>query len=103
LSELNEKTVKIGGLVYTIQECDDPRSESDEKILGDISYTYERIRIERAIPDRVKRVVLLHEIVHGVLEHAGHEQDEQLVQIIGYGLSQVLMDNQWIVDLFKHD
>jgi hypothetical protein len=98
---MNEKTVKIGGLIYTIQECDDPRSETDEKLLGDINYTHERIRLNSNATERVKRMVLLHEIIHGILEHAARDDDEQVVQIVGKGLAQVFMDNQWIVDLFK--
>jgi hypothetical protein len=100
---VNGRTIKIGALTYTITECEEPRGSDDEKILGDISYSSERIRIEKNIPSRVKQVVLWHEIIHGILEHAGREQDEQLVQVIGYGVSQALADNPWVAALFLEE
>lgn len=88
------ETVKIGGVDYIVEYVPDLR-DGDQGLNGWIRYNDCKIQIDADLSDQRKRIVLWHEIVHGLLENAGaeSEHDEKIVVALGYGLVQVLRDN----------
>ncbi len=101
--------VKIGPVTYDVEIVHEPRSmwdadgeknaEGEGTLLeGDIVYSTQRIRISDDLhPDQLP-FVLLHEAIHGVLQHAGHiDQRECDVMALGYGLVALLRDNPDLV------
>jgi hypothetical protein len=90
------KTIRIGGTDYTIVEKQDLRDGSTD-LNGHILYNDCEIRIESEMNPHVKWVTVWHEVIHGILVHAGlGEHEENLVTALGYGVAQVLRDNPFL-------
>lgn len=90
--------VKIGGINYTIKTVDTIADNRD--LDGQIHYQDQTITLRKDIifgADYGKSV-FLHEIIHGVFEHCGLEQDENIVSRLTSALYQVIKDNQ---DIFN--
>ena len=92
---MNVEPIIIGGVRYEYAEVDGIRNSNDERLLGEIDYTHSRINIEQSISTEMKRTVILHEILHGILEQAGVRDDseETLVNVLSYGLISVFRYN----------
>lgn len=89
-------SVRIGGAEYTVHEVRDLCSGKTD-LNGWIKYNESEIHIEEGMGDQMKRATLWHEVVHGILEHAGHsDHSEEQVIALGYGIVQVLRDNPWL-------
>lgn len=89
-------SVRIGGVEYAVGYVENLRHGSD------IAYghiDFENCRIELSSTDGVaheKRCLILwHEILHGICEHAGLEvkNEEVVVDTLAKGIYQVLQDN----------
>jgi hypothetical protein len=94
--------LKIGTLSYTIVEKSDlvGRNKEGERIWlnGDIRYRKQHIRIERKLSDDKKLVTLWHEALHGILEQAGiNDENETIVIALSYGIVKLLQDNPALV------
>lgn len=63
---------KIAGVSYSIAWVEDskkvPHEEEDLSLYGEIHYTKGSIRIWSEMPEEKQRRVLMHEIIHGVVE-----------------------------------
>jgi hypothetical protein len=86
--------VNILGLTYAIESslC----ISKDEYLLGRIDFIEQRIQIDAGLSDEKRRVVLLHEIIHGILEANGfaeENQNEHLIQSLATALVQVFAGN----------
>ena len=92
------KSVKIGGIVYDVVETSGLFDEST-KLNGHIEYQKTKIELESNMSAQCKKVILFHEILHGIMTQAGLENDEKLVEILAYGLVGVLQDNPELVTL----
>lgn len=85
--------VKIGGMVYDV---------SYEDLIGDntmndgeIDYCKLTIKLKREMlqKEAYAKQVFLHEILHGVFEHCGIDQNENVINRLGKGLFAVIEDN----------
>lgn len=90
--------VKIMATDYKIEEVE--QIDKDRRILGEIDYINQTIKLEKGLPNELKKEILLHEILHGILEKLGFDalnNDEQKVQSIASTLYLVLKDNANLV------
>lgn len=90
--------VKIMATDYKIEEVE--QIDKDRRILGEIDYINQTIKLEKGLPNELKKEFLLHEILHGILEKLGFDalnNDEQKVQSIASTLYLVLKDNANLV------
>ena len=95
------RLVKVGALSYTVHHDQDRISGGDR---GNIDAESNAIRIAPSLEASRKRVIVLHEVVHAVLEAAGWRWDdtrerghEDVVNTITPGLLAVLRDNPDLV------
>lgn len=75
--------VKICGVPYRIEYCDENFSYDEH--LGRIIYSEGVIRINKSCTEDMRKEVLYHELVHGILWHTGQytmHNDEPLVQAL---------------------
>ena len=83
------KKIKICGIPFKVKEVE-VIDEADEGIVqGKIIYSQGKIFIKKSLPKKMKKPVLYHEVVHGILMELGYSDlatDETLVQ----GLSNEL-------------
>ena len=81
--------VNICGIPYTVREVPHHFNEG-EVHLGEIEYLTCEILINENLPGNLKREVLCHEIMHGILHHLGYEEenDEKMVQQLGNAINQ---------------
>lgn len=90
------ETIRIGGIDYTVSEHKDLR-DGDTWLNGHIIYDQCQIRVDSELADYRKFVTIWHEVLHGLLEHAGMgDHDEKLIIALGYGITQVLRDNKYL-------
>jgi hypothetical protein len=85
--------VIVGGVIYKVDFVDriiDAEHEFD----GLIEYATARIQIATGADPQFERAVLLHELVHALLKHAGQNSgDEKVVTALGYGLLALIRQN----------
>ena len=86
--------VKIGPIIYHVEEVNGLR-DGDTKLDGHIRYSDCKILIEEELDPMVKRVVFVHEFLHGILTQASIEHTESLIDVLAYGIVDVL-DNGMI-------
>lgn len=88
------KRIRIGAIDYDVREVISLRNDDDERLDGQIDYVECVIRTVVSCSEQMRRVILWHEILHGILTQAGiEEQPEALIDVIAYGVTQVLRDN----------
>jgi hypothetical protein len=89
--------IKIGGIRYAVV--------ADNRLIDSLrSGEMRHMRAEIAVlPDATPDLLpqtLWHEVLHGVLLHAGiKDHDETQIDVIAYGIVQVLRDNPALVEL----
>ena len=89
-------SVRIGG--YDMQVVFDAMMMR-EGLLGEIDTVNLTIRLMPDMPMPMVARVMLHEIIHGILENAGiNEHDEQIVDAIANGFVQVFRDNPYLAE-----
>lgn len=94
---MNIKQIKILATEYQVEEVN--QINKYERLLGEIQYTEQKIKIDKDISEDMKKEVLIHEILHGILEKLGYielNDDEQKVQSIASTLYSVLKENKII-------
>jgi hypothetical protein len=93
--------ILIGSINYVVEETSELRNDDDKRLLGNIDYDRQVIHLVDYMPQDKKREVLLHEVVHGILEHyCVEEQVEFDVDLISKGLAAVLVHNPEFTKLF---
>lgn len=100
------KTVKVGLHTYTVSEAENiERKEDGAYLFGHISHEEQTIDIRMALQPDMKKVALLHEIIHGVLFQTGHFLDgtdeERICVALSHALVQILRDNPELRELLK--
>ncbi|WP_203267586.1 hypothetical protein [Streptococcus uberis] len=85
--------VKIGGIVYQIEVKNDLAGETGN--WGETNLKKTTITLDSNMSKQRTDQTLVHEIVHGIFEEAGFEQDEDKVNRLGIVLYQVLKDNDF--------
>ena len=91
------KKIKLMATTYDVEEVE--QIDKYQRLLGQIAYTDQIIKIDKNISEDMKKEVLIHEIFHGVLEKLGYNdlnEDEQKVQSIASTLYLVLKENNLI-------
>lgn len=94
------RTVKIGSTKVEIALLPALREGGDD-CLGLWKYNDARIELLETMHPQRTYDVLWHEMVHALLHHAGYETEthnEQMVDVIGHGVAQILRDNPWMGD-----
>lgn len=90
------KSVRIGGVEYEVQY--EPNLRLDNKLCyGAINYDNSVITLSETdgTGHQMRCITLLHEILHGIRNHAGIEIDDEetVVDMFARGMYQVLQDN----------
>jgi hypothetical protein len=88
--------IRIGGVDYKIIEKECITSGANS-LSGNIDYGANEITLATEnYGHQFKCVVLLHEILHGIAEHASLDlgrDKEKIIDVFAYGIYQVLQDN----------
>ena len=82
--------VNICGIPFNVIECEDSFT-FDAVHFGEIEYKECRIKINSGMTPELKKEVLCHEMMHGILLHTGYykeSQDENFVQALGNAIAQ---------------
>lgn len=85
-------TINILGIEYKIKEVDVIDEELEGVVNGKILYSQGIILIKKSLPDDIKKEVLYHEILHGILVRIGQNDlscDEILVQGLANAIYQM--------------
>lgn len=90
------ETIKIGTHVFSIEQV--ATSELDDDCLGDIDIDKLTIRIRDNMPISLKHETIAHEMIHAIRKLSATElkdegKEEDLVQITGLLLHQILQEN----------
>lgn len=85
--------VKIGGIDYSIEIKEDLVGHTGN--WGETNLKKTTIALDSNMSKQRTNQTLVHEIVHGIFEEAGFEQDEDKVNRLGIVLYQVLKDNDF--------
>lgn len=90
--------LRIGVITYRIQEVlklngINAEGTGMDWLNGRVRCEKALIEVESELPDDVKRVALLHEAMHAILEQAGIEHSEQVIIALSYGVLALLNDN----------
>lgn len=98
--------VKIGPVLYRVEM--EPKlmgsngDGSSSWLNGRIRYEQAQIEVCAEVAEQTQPAVLVHEILHGILEQAGMEEHpEQAIIALGYGLVQVLRENPGLVQYLQ--
>lgn len=87
--------IKILGITYEVEEV--PQIDKYQRLLGEINYCDQVIKLEEGLSEDRYKATLIHEVFHGILDELGYEDlksDEKLVQSVSAALYQVLKDNK---------
>lgn len=88
-------SIRIGGIDFTVKEVADLK-DGNQGLNGWIRYNESEIHVEEKLGPQMKRATVWHEVFHGVLEQAAVKHNEQLIEVLAYGIVQVLRDNPWL-------
>ena len=94
---MNINKIKIMATDYFIEEVE--QIDKYQRLLGQIEYTEQKIKIDKNISEDMKKETLIHEILHGILEKLGYtefNEDEQKVHSIASTMYLVLKENNII-------
>ena len=83
------KIITICGIPHVIEELPVVNEEGEGVTQGQIIYSEAKIQIKDSLPYEVKQEVLVHEVVHGILQHIGEAElcaDERFVQALANGI-----------------
>lgn len=89
--EKTEEKIKILGIEYSIKRV--PSISRDSYKAGQIDYENQEILILDTLKEDMYNTVLLHEIIHGALNHLGlveESENENLVQGLAIAIHQVV-------------
>lgn len=101
---VNEKKslcVKICGIEYAIVFCDQIENVSEdanEQVLGNIRFSDGLIQIRNEMSKDVTRQTLVHEILHGVFQHLGIEQQETQIDTLATAIYVLIRDNPLVIE-----
>lgn len=84
--------IKICGVPFKIKEVEVIDEPIEGVVQGKILYSKEKILIKKKLPKKLKRQVLFHEVLHGILVQLGYNElsdDETFVQSLSVVMSQM--------------
>ena len=86
------KSIRIGAIDYPVEIVQDLASDG-EFMDGVITHRPYKICIDAGLGDQGEFVVAWHEVLHAIMTHGSVEEDESTVNMLSYGVAQVLRDN----------
>jgi Zn-dependent peptidase ImmA (M78 family) len=88
-------SIKIGSITYEVRVIERLLGDNDKKLDGQITYSVPKIELDSNLSPVMRRQVLWHEIVHGILTQAGRQDEvsEGAVDALAYGILGVINDN----------
>ncbi len=90
--------IKIGAFVFSVTRFNN-FWRGDKKLDGHISHHQTSIEIEGEMNHQATTQVLLHEVVHGILQQANRDVDEETIDVLSFGIYQVMRDNPELVQM----
>ena len=91
-------TIRIGPLIYSIRLVERLEDDNREPLNGRIRHDDCEILIAADISPQVQRVVLWHEVLHGILHSQGEGDDEAFVDMLAHEIARVLQDNPMLAE-----
>ena len=88
--------VRIGGVDFSVTSIPRLLSDDDTLLCGQIDHRKSVIQINSDTGPDMQCISMLHEILHGIAEHAQlklGEQEETIVDVFARGIYQVVQDN----------
>lgn len=82
-------TVKICGIPYEVEKVPVIDESTEGIVQGQIEYSKAKILIKDGLPQGIEYEVLIHEMVHGILNHIGQTElrdNEDFVQRLANGI-----------------
>jgi predicted metal-dependent peptidase len=95
---MKHKSLKLYGHQVDIVEV--PPNIFSQNNLGQTNIKDNRLHLNASLPESMKHSTLLHEVIHLVLDHNGHQnvsRDETVVCALEVGLFTFLRDNPGLV------
>jgi hypothetical protein len=89
--------VRIGGVDFVIAFKSRLLSDDDKLLCGQIHHRTSEIFINSDLGEEMQYITLLHEVLHGIAEHAQLElgdHGETVIDVFARGIYQVAKDNQ---------
>ena len=77
------------------------KTDEGKTAWGKIDYEQSTISIEARLSNFHRLEALLHEAIHGVADQMSVELPEESVGALGYGLTELLLDNPEFIALFS--
>ena len=100
------ESIRIGPYKYKVEILETPKFDNED-VMGVIKFNGMAIELKDNMNPQMRDTVWLHEILHGILNHAEinleDELEEQIVNIISRGLYQVYRDNKEVFDYVTGD
>ncbi len=84
------RSVKIGGHIFKISTVSKKFSDGS---VGECDDSANTIKVLRTAARSRKAEIILHECLHALLAGTDFDQEEEIVNILGEGLAQMLKDN----------
>lgn len=104
------KTVKIGSLLYDVIRVPGLKDDdSGDVLFGDIQYNKQLIRLNEEMTFSHEKVVLLHEMLHGILYTAGidemvkNKDIEIIIEAIAHGIINLFSENPDLYEFMLKD
>jgi hypothetical protein len=98
------KTVRIGALDYQVVEVERLQADDRSALIGLINTHELVIQVETRLDPQMKLTTVWHETLHGLLCQAGiDEHDEKTLEVLSYGIVQVLRDNPQLAPADKQE
>ena len=85
--------LKIGAVKFEVIEVEGLKDGKVE-LNGHIVYNDQKISVEKKLKPDPKKITIIHEIIHGIIEHSGGKHDEGQIVMLSNGLHQVFMENK---------
>jgi hypothetical protein len=86
-------SIKIGPTTYAVSEAEELVGPDGQPLFGEVCYRTARIRLLQGAPKASRPVTLVHEILHAILDSAGHDGAEAQIIALSHGLVDVLQAN----------
>lgn len=100
-------TVKIGNIPFKVLRAHAIPSDTPERgnmALGEVYYHKAEIYLEDDLPPAMKRPMLMHEIIHVLLEQSGQAMatSEDTITALGYSITALIQNNPELVRYLCH-
>lgn len=89
------KTIKVGGVTYTVDYVDHLLMDTTE-VFGICDIRESTIHLLSSLRPQQMEITFIHELIHAILNHCDLDQDEHAVEILAQALYMVIEDNPGI-------